>query len=294
MVSFIWGSTFVVVKGALTDASPLVFLVLRFSLAVTVLLFVLGPRTNFRQAGLVSGGLLVGFFLACGYILQTTGLRYTTPAKSAFITGLAVALVPVLLAVFFGRPVRFWTGAGVLAAITGLYFLTVPLGPFTINRGDLLTMFCALAFAGHIIAVGHFASRFSYAALGISQVGAALAFTALALFTAQGLDWETPALAWSVRLVLAVAITGIFATALAFSAQVWAQQHTSPTHTAVLFSLEPVFAALTSYFARGEQLTGRSLGGAVLILLGILLVELKGPTPTPPELPVRGTTPEPG
>lgn len=150
-----------------------------------------------------------------------------------------------------------------------------------------------MAFASHIISVGHFASRFRYAALGISQIITALLLTAVALPAAHWTRLETAALAWSGRLALAVVITGVFATALAFSAQAWAQRYTSPTHTAILFSLEPLFAALTSYLVRGEQLTGRALWGAALILVGILVVEFKGPAPTPAEWPVPASSPAP-
>ncbi|MFQ5926658.1 MAG: DMT family transporter [Terriglobia bacterium] len=291
-VSFIWGSTFVVVKDALAEASPLVFLLLRFSLATVVLLLVLGRGAGLRQPGLARAGLFTGVFLAAGYIFQTIGLQYTTPAKSAFITGLSVPLVPVLLAIFFGRRIRIWTATGVVVAVAGFYFLTIPESQFAINRGDLLTIFCAVAFAGQIIAVGHFAPRFSYAALGIAQIIAALVLTTVALPTAHWTCLEAAALAWSGRLALAVVITGVFATALAFSAQAWAQRYTSPTHTAILFSLEPVFAALTSYVVHGEQLGGRSLWGAALILTGILVVEFKGPRPTAAEWPVPGPSPE--
>lgn len=291
-VSFIWGSTFVVVKNALAEASPLVFLVLRFTLATCVLLLVLGPRTRLRLPGLPQAGLVIGVFLGMGYIFQTVGLQYTTPAKSAFITGISVVLVPVLLALLFRRHIRAWAVAGVLAAAVGLYFLTIPAGKFAINRGDLFTLFCAFAFAAHIIAVGHYAPRFSYAGLGIFQVTTALLLTGLVLPAAQWTRLEAPLLVWSGNVVFALIVTAVLATALAFSAQAWAQQYTSATHTAILFSLEPVFAALTSYAVHAEQLNGRSLLGAGLILLGILVVELRGAAPAAVELPISGPEPE--
>ncbi|MFQ5816928.1 MAG: EamA family transporter [Terriglobia bacterium] len=132
-VSFIWGSTFVVVKDTLAEASPLVFLALRFSLAAAVLLLVLGRGANLRQPGLARAGLLTGLFLATGYMVQTAGLQYITLAKSAFITGLSVPLVPVLLAIFFGRRIRGWTAAVVVVAVAGFYFLAIPEVRFAIN-----------------------------------------------------------------------------------------------------------------------------------------------------------------
>jgi len=293
-ISFVWGSTFVVVKDALAYASPLVFLLLRFCLALAVLLAVVGRRAGLRQAGLVRAGIVIGSFLAAGFSFQTIGLQYTTPAKSAFITGLSVALVPLFLALFFGRRIRIGSAAGVVMAVVGLYFLTIPPERFVINRGDLLTVFCAVCYAGHIIAVGHFAPRFSSAALGISQIGMAVVCLAVAAPLAYGTGWQAPMALWHPRLVFAIMVTGVFASALAFTGQAWAQRHTSPTHTAVLFTLEPVFAGLTSYVVYGEHLAGRALLGAILILAGILVVELKGPTPTAAEFPVPPSPEPPG
>jgi len=132
-ISFVWGSTFVVVKDALAYASPFVFLLLRFCLALAVLLAVAGRRASLRQAGLTHAGIVIGSFLAAGFSFQTIGLQYTTPAKSAFITGLSVALVPVFLALFFGRRIRSVSAAGVVMAVVGLYFLTIPPERFVIN-----------------------------------------------------------------------------------------------------------------------------------------------------------------
>lgn len=275
-VSFIWGATFVVVKSALADASPLVFVFLRFALAAGLLLAIFRGRTTLRAPGLVWAGSVIGFFLCAGYVFQTVGLQYTTPAKSAFITALSIVWVPLILLVVFRRRLRVWLLAGVAAAGLGMFFLTVPPGAFTIARGDLITFFCALAFAGHIIAVGHYAPRYGAAGLAVWQVGAALAMVTLVVPLAGATGLETPHLAWTGRLVLALAVSAVLATALAFCVQTWAQQFTSPTHTAILYTLEPVFAALTSYVVLGEALGRRGLLGAGLILAGVLLAELRG------------------
>ncbi|MFQ5695599.1 MAG: EamA family transporter, partial [Terriglobia bacterium] len=230
----------------MADASPLLFILVRFALASVLLLFLFGRRTALWDAGLARAGAVAGFFLAAGYAFQTTGLQYTTPAKSAFITALSVALVPLLVVLVFRHRLRAWTVAGVAAAAGGLYFLTVPPGELTIARGDLLTFFCALAFAGHIVAVGHFAPRLSVSGLIIWQVVAALGWTAMATPLLVGMGLEEVKWVWTPRLALALVVTAALATALAFSLQTWAQRLTSSTHTAIIFSLEPVFAALTS------------------------------------------------
>lgn len=279
-VSFVWGATFVVIKNALTHASPLVFVFLRFALASAVLLAIFGRRDSLRKPGLPWAGGIIGFFLCAGYVFQTMGLQFTTPAKSAFITALSVVLVPLVLVLVFRHRLRLWTLVGVGAAVVGLFFLTVPPGKFTIGRGDLLTVACALAFTGHIVAVGHYAPRYGVGGLAVWQVAAALGWAALAVPLAGGTGLETLRLNWTPGLALALAVAAVLATAVAFSVQTWAQQFTTPTHTAILYSLEPVFAALTSYVVVGERLGARGLLGAGLILGGLLLAEL-WPTPHP-------------
>lgn len=290
-VTFVWGTTFVVVKSALADASPLVFVWLRLLVASILLGVLFGRGRALRSAGLARAGAAIGFFLAAGYAFQTVGLKYTTPAKSAFITTLSVVLVPVIMVGFLRHRVRLGMLGGVGAAALGLYFLTMPPGRFAMGKGDLLTFFCALAFAGHIVVVGHYAPRYGFRGLAVSQVGMALLLTTagVPLLGATGL--EVPFAVWSGRLVLALAITGVLATAVAFSVQTWAQQFTSPTHTAIIYSLEPVFAALTSFVVLGERLGGRGLLGAGLILAGVLLAELR--VPPGPELPGAPTAANP-
>lgn len=282
-VTFVWGATFVVIKGALADASPLVFILLRFAIAVPLLLLLFGRRARLWEPGLARAGVVIGFFLWAGFVFQTTGLQYTTPAKSAFITALSVVLVPVLVVAVFRQRLRAESVAGVAAATLGVYFLTVPRGELAMGRGDLLTLACTLGFAGHIVAVGHYASRHSVAGLAIWQMGVALGLTALAVPLAGATGVETLRLAWTGRLLLALGIAAVLATAAAFSVQTWAQQFTSSTHTALIYSLEPVFAALTSYVAVGERLEPRGWLGAGLILAGVVLAELR--VRPGPELP---------
>jgi len=286
LCTVLWGATFVVVKGALADASVLAFMAVRFVLAAVLMAVIYRRALQQLTSAEIRAGAQIGFFMFTGYAFQTRGLIQTTPSKAGFITGFGVVLVPVLMAVFWGRRINRWVWGGALAALVGLYYLTVPPAGFTeLNRGDLLVFICAVLFALHIIFVGRYSPHHSVGALSFLQVAttAALTVVALPLFSLAG--WETPRLHWTADLVFAVLITAVLATAVAFSVQVWAQQWTTPTHTAILFSLEPVFAALTSYVVLGERLGGRALVGAALILVGILLAELKGPTQAAPESP---------
>jgi drug/metabolite transporter (DMT)-like permease len=272
LISFIWGSTFVVVKGALSHVSPLLFLALRFMLATAVLGLVLRRSVGgiYRAKPVLAGGAIAGTFLFLGFVLQTVGLRYTTPSKSAFLTGLSIVMVPIFAAVFERKPPGRSEVFGIALAGIGMALMTLHRDTLAIEGGDLLTIGCAAAFAVHILLVGHLAPKLGFQALAIAQI-------ATAALLSLGTFWwvETPAVQWTRGLVAALVITGLFATALAFAVQAWAQQYTTPTRTALIFAAEPLFAWITSFLVAGETLSGRAAMGAVLILAGILTVELK-------------------
>ena len=163
-----------------------------------------------------------------------------------------------------------------------MYFLTIPAGSFAIERADLITFFCAVGFACHIVALGRYAPRFGFTSIAVSQVLAAFVLLLLVAPVAGSAGWDALDVRWSGNLWFALGVTAVLGTALAFSVQTWAQQYTSPTHAAVLFSLEPVFAAAFSYLMVGERLDARGFVGAALILAGVLVTELAGnSTPEP-------------
>jgi drug/metabolite transporter (DMT)-like permease len=286
LCALIWGATFVVVKDALAFASVFSFNAIRFSLAAVVMGIVYARALRKLGSATLSAGALIGVFMFGGYAFQTLGLKYTTPSKAAFITGASVVMVPVLLAIFWRRKVSHWVWTGAIVALFGLYFLTVPRSGFAaLNRGDLLVLGCAVMFAFQIIFVARYSPHHSVAALSFLQVAMTALLTAFCLPLLSATRWEPPFVRWSPELVGAILITAVGATALCFSLQVWAQQYTSPTHTAILFSLEPVFAALTSLIAVHERLGARVLLGAILVFIGIVLAELKGPAQTGPDSP---------
>ena len=276
LVTVVWGASFVLVKAALADATPLLLNALRMGLAAGVMALYYRREWTRLSAPVVWAGLPVGIFLFLGYALQTSGLRETTPSKSAFLTGVSVVLVPVFMVLFWRRVVKRWTAVGVALALVGLYLLTVPASQTGtllegINFGDLLTLGCALAFAFQIIYLGRATHRYPFEPIAVLQLMVAAALTALAVPLL-----EAPSVTWSPSVLWAIAVTGLAGTAAAFSIQAWAQQFTPPTHTALIFSLEPVFAGLISFLFLGERLGRRSLLGAALILAGVLFSELKG------------------
>ena len=287
--SLIWGATFVLVKDALAQASVFVFLALRFVLATATLALIYRVAVRRLDRASFAAGAALGWFMFSGYALQTIGLQFTTPSKAAFITGSSVVMVPVLHAFFGRRRAGAWVWAGAIAALGGLYFLTVPAAGFgDLNKGDLWVMASAVVWALHILAVGHFSPRHSVGALTFTQVAVSAGFTVMFLPLVSVAGWETPHVTWSGSVIAAVIVTAVGATALAFSIQVWAQKFTTPAHVAILFSLEPVFAAFTSVLFYGEHLGGRTVIGAGLVLAGIVMAELKGPAPAAPEAATTG------
>jgi drug/metabolite transporter (DMT)-like permease len=167
----------------------------------------------------------------------------------------------------------------------GLYFLTVPAeGISHLNRGDLLTFVAAMLYAMHIILVGDYTRQHSVAALSVLQVAACAALAWLAAGGSAAFGWQAARFEARWELYVNVAICAVFATAVAFSIQLWAQQYTTPSHAAILFTLEPVIAVITSYILIHERLGQRSMIGAVFVFAGILVAELLGP-PAAPESP---------
>ena len=267
--SLIWGTTFVLVKEAIGNVSPLLFLLLRFGLAAVILGAIYGRRFDRASLG---PGLFAGVFLFLGYFLQTAGLQFTTPSKSAFFTSLSIPLVPLLGALVYRNRPRAVEVTGVAIASAGMLLMTLQGLSLHFGKGDLLSLGCAVAFAAHIVTVGHYSRRSNFQTIAVMQIVTAAVLCGLTF------SWAEPVRAhWTGGVLVAVAVTGVFATALAFSVQAWAQQYTAPTRTALIYTLEPVFAWATSRVFLGEKLPWTTAAGAILIVCGVLLVELKPP-----------------
>jgi len=279
-VVLVWGTTFSLVKAALAATTPLLFNLLRMALAFAVL-----AAVNWRSLRGVTRadlklGAAAGLFLGLGYQLQTTGLSYTTASKAAFITGLVVVIVPLLSAVpgvalpGSMRP-TFDTYAGAVLAFAGLVLLTTPASAGwalfgKIGLGEWLCLGCAVGFAAHLLMLARAAPVVSARRLGTLQIGFAAVVMLLSLPLGGRPHFHGTVIVW-----IALAVTAVLATAAAFTIQSWAQQHLPASHTALIFTLEPVFAWLTSLLFFGEQLGRRALLGAGLILAGILVAELR-------------------
>jgi len=277
LCALIWGTTFVVIKDALADISVLAYLALRFGLAAIVMAAIYWRTVRTLTWPAVWAGAQIGVVMFGGYIFQITGLKFTTPSKAAFATGTFVVFVPILLALFGRRRIALWIWLGAAAAFAGLYFLTVPPEGFgALNRGDPIVFVCAIMFALQMIFIGRHVGRYSVAALSFLQVATTALLSTALLWIASAAHWEHPRITWTGYLIFAILLTALGATVLGLSFQTWAQQYASPSHAAILVSLEPVFAALTSLVLAREHLGTRALIGAALIFAGILVAELKG------------------
>jgi len=284
----VWGSTFVLIKGALADSTPAAFNLIRMTLAFALLAIAYHRYWHTLRRTQILSGAVVGLCLAAGYQFQTIGLVRTTPSKSAFITGLVVVLVPLfsilpVLRAPGARAPRWNAFLGAALAFIGILFLTAPPGTAgssstvaallpdlsSINFGDILTFGCSIGFAFHCIALGRVSPRIPFQPLAILQVGFCALFMAISLPFL-----ERPHVHFTPRLIVALVIAAALATAAAFSIQSWAQSILPSTHTALLLTLEPVFAWVTSYLVTGERLGLIPGFGAILILSGIALTEL--------------------
>ncbi|MFL6300000.1 MAG: DMT family transporter [Terriglobales bacterium] len=282
LTTLVWGATFAEIKDVLDRGltSAMLFNAVRMAFAAFALglVFLLRGKLRGISAATVRDGIIAGAFLWAGYEFQTQGLIYTTPSKSAFLTGVSVVLVPIFLVLFWRKKTNRWTLIGVAAAFVGLFLLTVPaeagkpLGDFaSVNRGDLLTLGCAISFGFQIIFLGHATRRHPFEQIAFLQT-----ITAATLMFISTPVIEHPHVEFTPRLITAIVITGLLGTGAAFTVQAWAQQFMAATNTALIFALEPVFAWITSFIIYGERLGWRAGAGAVLILAGILTSELLG------------------
>jgi drug/metabolite transporter (DMT)-like permease len=262
----IWGSAFPLAKLALRDATPMAFTALRFLLATVLVAPALRRATREEwRAGAVLGGLL-----ALGFATQTIGLQWTTASRSGFITALYIPFVPLIVfAVYRTLPERL-AAIGLAVALGGLILLTHPSG-FSggVNPGDLLTLVCAIFFASHMVVTGAYARRFDVGRLMMTQIATAAVLTTLATPLL-----ELPRVSPTPLLIAMVTFEAVLASVVAIRLQLAAQRVLSPTYAALVYTLEPVIASMTSLLILGDRLSPVQWMGGVLIITGSLLPEL--------------------
>ncbi len=253
----IWGWTFVLVKDAISHYPTVPFLAIRFALAAVVLVVVVRRPPPWR---VVRVGIPIGMALAAGYLLQTVGLETTSAGNAGLLTGLFVVFTPLLDGIFGARiPAR--TVIAALVALAGTALLTG--SGFAIPKtGDLLVVGCALLFALHIVLLGRWAPGLPAAPLAMVQMLAAAVLFSAAAVPGFRLPPET---VW-----LAIAVTGVLASALGFLIQTWAQQHISPSRTALVLATEPAWALVAAILLAGQRFGAVQAIGAALVLVAII------------------------
>jgi len=269
LTTFFWGVTFSVVKEAVARVDVFVFLAQRFSAAFVLLAVIAAACGGRLDAGAIRGGGAMGLALFLSYAFQTMALRYTSASNAGFLTGLSVVLVPLLGSAFLGQRISAALWGAVALAGAGLFLLTTN-GTWTLNEGDALAAICAFWVALHLLLTGRYAGRSDVGWLTAVQIGMiALCSAAVALATGERV------LVWHPFLLWPLVVTVLFATVFAFLVQTSAQRSLSPTNTALIFCMEPVFAAAWAAWALGERLGAVGYAGAALILAAMLLAELR-------------------
>ncbi len=271
-ITVIWGWTFVLVKQGMSEVGPLTFLAARFILAFLVLaLLFLGTLRRIDRRTLAAGG-AIGVALFSGYFFQTWGLVYTTATKSGLITGLSVVIVPLLAAVMNREQVKLKTWGSAIIAAGGLALLVLGNGRLTsVNFGDFLTLICAFSYAVHIVLVDRYVRRVDYRGLLLVQVGVVALLSVMGALTVERIPTH-----FSWELIEGILVTGILATALALYVLNRFQSYSTAAYTAIILTMEPVFAALFGAILLGERLAPLQIVGALGIVASMLIPRFSG------------------
>ncbi len=266
LMTAIWGLTFPLIKGAVAYVPPFAFLSMRFLLAILVLSFFIKPEFNFKN---IKWGLIIGLFLFSGMACQTIGLMYTKASRSGFITGFLVFLVPLFDYLIFKKKPSIFAILGVFFALIGLYLLSSPEGG-GFNIGDFLTLLSAVFFAFQVIFIEHSTTKYNGDTVVYFQITSTFVFSLIASFTFEKWNFR-----FDIPLLIAIVITGVFATALALLMQGKYQKETTTVRAGIIYSMEPVFALFFSFLILSEKLPEKGIIGGFLVFLGMLISNFK-------------------
>jgi drug/metabolite transporter (DMT)-like permease len=261
--------TFVFIKEGTSILNLYNFLSYRFFIAALVLGLIFIYKFKKFNLSTLKYGFFLSIPLSIGYITQTVGLQYTTASKAAFITGLSVVFVPLFLAVINKNLPKFNQVIAVILATIGLGLLTIS-GSMKLNIGDIWVFLCAIAFAVYIIMVGRFTKKHDSILLTFTQLALVGIITGLISLFSGGFAMPKGYIIWQ-----AIIFCSVFATAFMYAVQNHFQKFISEVKTAIIFSFEPLFAAVTAYFYLSEQLTLKVILGGLLIFAGMIFSEVK-------------------
>lgn len=279
----IWGGTFALIKNALADVSPSLFLGIRFGIAALLFLPFVYPHLKLANKKTIIAGGILGLFYFFGFATQTIGLNLTTATKSGFITGTFVIFIPILQLIIEGRRPKLFNIIGVIIVLLGLIMLSSKgndvfdfikqLGS-DFNLGDLLTLICAILFAFQVVFVDIFTKKYEYLPMVFIQllITGLGGFIFAYLFSVTSI--EPVKFAFNFSVIGALIYTSVFASIIATIIQLKYQKTVSPTRAGIIYSFEPIFAALFAYFLLSEKISNFGLVGCVLIFIGLIVSEV--------------------
>lgn len=268
ITTFIWGWTFIIVKWSVATIDPYLFIFYRFFLALIVLCAIFHAKIRANWKTCLKPGTILGVLLGLTFFAQTLGLKYTTVSVSGFITGLNVVLVTVFTAIIQKRPPQKPVLWGIVAATVGLFLVTYK-GSLAFQKGDLLTLVCAIICALHVVYTERFAKGISASVLTIIQFMTITVLSALAFLLfgqTRGPLFQFSSFQW-----LSILYCGLLATALAFLFQTKAQQKIHSFRAAILLAMEPLFAGIFAMGLRVDPFDWRVVIGGLLIIAGMIL-----------------------
>ncbi|AVP55691.1 EamA family transporter [Clostridium tetani] len=269
IVAIIWGSGFVATKNALDSISPFFITTLRFSISTLAIGIIFFKRIKNIDISHLKAGFIIGFFLFSAFSTQTIGLLYTTASKQAFLTGTNVVMVPFFYWFISKEKPNLYNITATFLCLIGISLLTLD-GSMHINKGDLLTLICAIFFACHVVATGYFTKKYDPIILTFTQFFVTTILSFLSMIILEGVPSAIPK-----EGIFPVFYLGIFSTFIAFLIQTIAQRYTSPSHTAIVLCLESVFGTILSCILLGDKFTYKIFIGCVLIFLAIITAETK-------------------
>jgi drug/metabolite transporter (DMT)-like permease len=282
-VTLIWGATFVIIKLALANVSPMVFISIRFSFATILLLpFFLKKSKNISRTAVLSG-LLLGLMYFFSFSTQTIGLNYTTATKSGFITGTFILFTPVFQYLFEKKKPGMANLIGVFFVLAGLIFLSGKensiLGIFHemghgFNIGDFFTLLCAVFYAMYLVYLDMISKKYDYVLLVFLQISITAVMGIISVFILSASGLENIKFVFGGNLIFAFLYTSILATVLSTTLQTKYQKNISPTKAGIIFSFEPIFSAAFAYYYIHEKISCFSFIGGILIFTGLLVTEL--------------------
>lgn len=282
LITLFWSATFVIVKESLADVSSMLFVGFRFLIAGLILLpIVIRKKIGWKNINLKLP-IVLGLLLFLGFASQTIGLRYTSATKSAFLTGSAVIIIPILQTIIEKRKPKIGSVVGVIIVLLGILLLSGGNSFVTLledlaanfNFGDGMTLLCAFFFALYVVYLDVLSNQYNFWLLLIIQIGVTtlLAFSFAFIFDAS--NFEAIKFEFSPQLGFGIMYTAIFATLATTALQTKYQKLVTPTKAGIVYSFEPIFAAVIAYLAIGERITTFGLIGASLIFIGLIISEV--------------------